>query len=145
MEVTVSYTFLALSAVILSLSPVALTFYRLKQYDLTQTISMHIATSRASYGTFALLFTAGSVLLYFLLVNWLSPQLQLPAVFGVIALLLLALQLIVAWLPDGKHARGYIHRIASFSMTLVMLLLLFYIIIFTVRHRPYPEQQLFLR
>jgi hypothetical protein len=84
-------------------------------------ISMHAADRRSTYLLFAISLTASAVLMYYFMLEWFSPALQLPLLFDATVLAALTAQVVAGWVRYDAGRRGKVHDFFAFAMAWLML------------------------
>lgn len=99
------------------------------------TISRHAAQSKKARLFFGLLLIVGGTILYYWLVFWFTPHLQLGLLFKIVLGLTVLAQFVVGLAPDTSGWRRSIHRIAAFGMAILFVPLS--LLIITAHHLDY--------
>jgi hypothetical protein len=80
------------------------------------TISRHAASNPTAYRIFAATLTVLSLALYYWLIRWFTPHLQLTTVFKAVVTLTIACQIITAVVPDTRDWKHTLHWVSAYTM-----------------------------
>jgi hypothetical protein len=92
------------------------------------TISRHAASSRRASLLFAVVLIGCGILFYAWLMAWFVPHLQLGLPFQVVLTLAVACQVVTALAPDTEGLSRKVHRYAAYTMAVLYLPLIAFMI-----------------
>jgi hypothetical protein len=94
----------------------------------TMSISQHAASAKGASRLFMITLILGGAGLYFWLITWFVPKLDLPRLFTVLVTLTVIAQFIAAIVPDTDAWKSKLHRFAAYTMAALYLPLSWYIL-----------------
>lgn len=92
-----------------------------------RSFSENVARRRASIIAFAVWLPVVTVLHYGFLIGWLGPTREMGASYYVVAWIMFAFQLLLAWAPATKGVSMLVHNVTSYGLVLLMPVLMIHL------------------